>query len=322
LKIARVAFAVALLCAGLTASSATALEVTPEQALTHLAEARGLVADSVRLFSSGRWDDAHLAARNGYLDHFEFVEVALRKVDFGLMVDVEREFVRLRVSVQDGESLGDVDTIAVGLLDGFDRIERVLSAPPPEASVVAAGLGVAFVWAIGYGLIALVSRTRRGLRLAGIATVAAVVAAAVFGTLLVARSAIAVDVGAVIARLTLPVALGALVGAAALLVAGRMPKLRAGLASFSIAVVAVAVAGNVVRGLQLANVLPTTFIPAPKLSAYVSPMIGWHPTMETVMAEGLVAVAFASLIALNAVLARRVASPGSIREKQEIPAPA
>jgi hypothetical protein len=56
------------------AGSPTSAQVTPEEGLAELRQSRALVNRSVELYEAGRAEDAYLAARNAYLDHFEFVE--------------------------------------------------------------------------------------------------------------------------------------------------------------------------------------------------------------------------------------------------------
>src|SRR5688500_11047544 len=67
-------------------------DVTAEEAVHELATARDLVDDSVDLYEDGRAEDAYTAARNSYLDHFEYVEIPLRVRDEGLTLEVEEDY--------------------------------------------------------------------------------------------------------------------------------------------------------------------------------------------------------------------------------------
>jgi hypothetical protein len=334
---ARAAFALALLWAALLAASpVNAIEVTPGQAIEHLTQARMLVVESVNLYREGRNEEAHLAARNAYLDHFEFVEVAIRKVDFGLMVDVEREFVRLRVSVEGSESLGDVDVLAASLLGGFDRIERRLTPPGVDALALAALIGFAAAFGFGTALASVVGTASRK-RFAVLALPAVfVVIAAVVSLAPVDNSAIpaamglcALLVGSFVAfrllarargqglfiataiAVTFVFALLALAGPDLVLCSAFGAALGAATAAVVpnrqfafgfLAAVSVAFAGNTVRALQIMDVLPTTFAVSPGMSRHASPLVGLHPAAETWLLQGIVAGTF--LVGAVVLLAR------------------
>jgi hypothetical protein len=136
-------------------------------------------------------------------------------------------FVRLRASIGNAGAAGDVDQLAVRVLDGFDRVERALSAPSVDAFVI----GAILIAAAGLILLSVVARGRRW-------------------------------------------RLGALAGAA---------------------ILTVPLAGHAVRTLQTMEVLPTHFLGTPDLSAHVTPLLGLHPTLETLLAQALLVSAWVSL---------------------------
>jgi high-affinity iron transporter len=58
-------------------------------------------------------------------------------------------------------------------------------------------------------------------------------------------------------------------------------------------VVSVAFAGNAIRGLQEAALLPVTHLESlPKLPIFVSNLAGWYPTRETLLAQALLAFVY------------------------------
>jgi high-affinity iron transporter len=134
---ARRILAVIGLAAGLMLLGGPALaQVGPTEALQELDRARELVDESVRLYEVGRTEDAYTAARNAYLDHFEFVEIPLRVRDEGLTLALEEDFAQLRNLIEAGVPVEEVRTIAVVVQDGLDDVERVLSSPGLSAPAI------------------------------------------------------------------------------------------------------------------------------------------------------------------------------------------
>ncbi|MDQ3964809.1 MAG: FTR1 family protein, partial [Actinomycetota bacterium] len=82
-------------------------------------------------------DAAYTAARNAYLDHFEYVEIPLRVRDGGLTLEVEEDFAALRNLIEAGAPVGDVEATAAEVRRGLDRVERTLSAPGVAAPLIA-----------------------------------------------------------------------------------------------------------------------------------------------------------------------------------------
>jgi hypothetical protein len=223
----RISIVLALAAAFSAASVSAARDVTPEEALVELARSRVAAIESVRLYHAGQPEEAHQVALEGYLNHFETVEFAVRGIDLGLMVTTELMFIRLRASIGNAGAAGDVDQLAVRVLDGFDRVERALSAPGPETFVVGAVLAAA----AGLILVFVVTRGRRW-RMGAVAG---------------------------LAILTLPVA------------------------------------GHAIRTLQTMDLLPTHFMATPDLSAHMTPLLGLHPTLETLLGQALLVSAWVSL---------------------------
>ncbi|MDQ3964038.1 MAG: hypothetical protein M3277_09055, partial [Actinomycetota bacterium] len=71
-------------------------DVSTSEAVGELEHARALIDDAVALYRAGDVDAAYTAARNAYLDHFEYVEIPLRVRDGGLTLEVEEDFAALR----------------------------------------------------------------------------------------------------------------------------------------------------------------------------------------------------------------------------------
>lgn len=126
--------AVALLWAP---SAAFAQEVTPSEAIDELTIARRLVDRSLELYEGGRADEAYVAARNSYLDHFEYVEIPLRVRDEGLTLAVEEDYATFRNLIEAGAPMDEVEGVAVEIRRGLDDVERTLSEPGLAAPILA-----------------------------------------------------------------------------------------------------------------------------------------------------------------------------------------
>jgi high-affinity iron transporter len=120
-----------------TASPARAADAAPDDAIVHLDQARALVDQSADLYAAGDAAAALIAARDAYLDHFEFVEIPLRVRDDALTLELEEDFARLRGAIEGAAPASEVRAIAVEVLDGLDRVERTLSSPGLAAPIIA-----------------------------------------------------------------------------------------------------------------------------------------------------------------------------------------
>lgn len=134
----------------LAPSAALAQEVTPNEAVRELEVARRLVDKSVELYGSGDAEAAYTAARNSYLDHFEYVEIPLRVRDESLTLAVEEDYASLRNLMEAGAPVRDVEAVAADVHRGLDAVERELSEPGVAAPLLA--LGYAFTILFREGL--------------------------------------------------------------------------------------------------------------------------------------------------------------------------
>ncbi len=178
------------------AAPAHAADVTPERGVTELQRARDLIARSVELYEHGDRDRAYEAARNAYLDHFEYVEIPLRVRDEALTLALEEDFAALRNSVESGASVDEVESSALEVTRGLDRVERRLSDPGLAAPLLALisafvilfreGIEAVLVIAAILGYLEASRNTQyrgavlKGVGAAGLATILTFVAASVF----------------------------------------------------------------------------------------------------------------------------------------------
>ena len=92
---------------------------------------------SIELYSAGNAEEAYIAARNSYLDHFEYVEIPLRVRDEGLTLAVEEDYAALRNLIEAGAPLDEIESTAADVHRGLDDVERTLSEPGLAAPVLA-----------------------------------------------------------------------------------------------------------------------------------------------------------------------------------------
>ena len=112
-------------------------DVTAEEGVHELETARDLVDESVELYEAGDTEAAYTAARNSYLDHFEYVEIPLRIRDEGLTLAVEEDYAALRNLIDAGVPVGDVELAAAAVHRGLNDVERTLSEPGLAAPLLA-----------------------------------------------------------------------------------------------------------------------------------------------------------------------------------------
>ncbi|MFN2389407.1 MAG: FTR1 family protein [Actinomycetota bacterium] len=112
-------------------------DVTAEEAVHELETARALVDESVELYEAGDAEAAYIAARNSYLDHFEYVEIPLRVRDESLTLEVEEDYAALRNLIEAGAPVDQIESVAAEVHRGLDDVERTLSEPGLAAPVLA-----------------------------------------------------------------------------------------------------------------------------------------------------------------------------------------
>lgn len=180
----------------LFAPAALAAEVGVDEAITELDASRSLIDESVELYEAGDAEGAYTAARNAYLDHFEYVEIPLRVRDEALTLELEEDFATLRNLIEAGAPPEEVDAVAGETLRGLDTVERELDKPGTAAPLIAAmssfvilfreGLEAVLVVAAILGYLEASRNTQyrapvlRGIGAAVVATIVLFVAAAIF----------------------------------------------------------------------------------------------------------------------------------------------
>ena len=120
-----------------SAAQSSGGDVSLREAIAELDVARRLVDRSIELYESGRNEEAYEAARNSYLDHFEYVEIPLRVRDESLTLAVEEDYAVLRSLIESGAALDQVESVSAEVHRGLDEVERTLSEPGVAAPLIA-----------------------------------------------------------------------------------------------------------------------------------------------------------------------------------------
>ena len=101
--------------------------VTREDAILELDEVRATIDDTLELLDAGQRDRALSQAQDGYLYHFELVEIPLQVVDLDLKVRAEGLFAEIRGMIEDGAPTADIRAKLVELRGVLEESERRLT---------------------------------------------------------------------------------------------------------------------------------------------------------------------------------------------------
>jgi high-affinity iron transporter len=187
---------IALVVFGLACTAAPgqahAAGVTRQDAIDELQAVRVSIDETLELFKAGKDADALAKARSGYLNHFETVEIPLRLIDPGLTVEAESLFAEVRQLVGGGAPASEVRSKIVELRAVVDDVERRLTSASAGAAAIVTGQSFLIIFREGLEVVLLLSvllgylesakagHLRRpvllGVGLAGLATVATVIA--------------------------------------------------------------------------------------------------------------------------------------------------
>jgi high-affinity iron transporter len=133
------------------------VDVGPEEGVEELDKSRALIDRALELYEEGDADAAYTAARNAYLDHFEYVEIPLRVRDEGLTLELEEDFAAFRNQIEAGTDIGAVEETVAELRRGLDSVERTLSEPGIAAPIIAAGYSFLILFREGFEAVLVVA---------------------------------------------------------------------------------------------------------------------------------------------------------------------
>jgi high-affinity iron transporter len=128
-----------------------------EDAIEEVQNVRISIDLTLSLIKQGKSDEAFTAAANGYLNHFELVEVPLRIIDNDLTIDTEGRFADIRQLIRNHASVDRVRDELVELRGALDTIERELTATGAAAPALIFGQSFLIIFREGFEVVLLVS---------------------------------------------------------------------------------------------------------------------------------------------------------------------
>jgi high-affinity iron transporter len=138
-------------------STPAAAATSREEAIEEVQNVRISIDLTLSLIKQGRSEEAFTAAANGYLNHFEMVEVPLRIIDNDLTIDTEGRFADIRQLIRNNAPVERVRDELVALRGALDTIERKLTATGAAAPALIFGQSFLIIFREGFEVVLLVS---------------------------------------------------------------------------------------------------------------------------------------------------------------------
>jgi high-affinity iron transporter len=142
---------------GAAPATAQSGSVSRDEAIRQLDVVRDSIDRTLALIKDGRATDAFNEAKNGYLSHFELVEVPLRVVDPTLTSDAETKFAEIRGLITDHASTEEIRNNIIELRSLIDDAERQLTDEGIGAPAVVFGQSFIIIFREGLEAVLLVS---------------------------------------------------------------------------------------------------------------------------------------------------------------------
>jgi high-affinity iron transporter len=138
------------------AAGAVGSNVSRDQAIDQLQRVRVSMNETLSLFKQGKEAEALKQAQQGYLKHFEYVEIPLRVADPQFTLDAESKFAEVRQAIRDNRT-GDVRVRIVELRGIVDEAERKLSSPGLTAPLLVTSQSFLIIFREGLEAVLLLS---------------------------------------------------------------------------------------------------------------------------------------------------------------------
>ena len=138
-------------------ASAASANVSRDEGIRLLQQTRLTVDETLARMKSGDGAAALKAAQDGYLSHFELVEVPLRIADNALTIDTETKFAQIRQLIKDDASIDEIRTEIVELRAMLDKAERKLTDAGVSAPAIIVGQSFLILFREGFEVVLLLS---------------------------------------------------------------------------------------------------------------------------------------------------------------------
>ena len=146
-----------LLVLGVAPGVAAASGVSQAEAVKLLDETRRSVDETLRMIENGQADEALAIARDGYLTHFELVEIPLRIADNKLTIEAEAQFAIIRQDIKDNAPIDRIRDEIVALRNLLDQAERSLTEAGVGAPALVTSQAFLILFREGFEIILLLS---------------------------------------------------------------------------------------------------------------------------------------------------------------------
>jgi high-affinity iron transporter len=160
-RLVRVALFVILAAAGSAAfiagASPAAAGVSRGDGIESLEDTRRSIDRTLELIKAGREQQAFTEAANGYLTHFEKVEIPLRVVDNALTIRAEGMFAEIRTMIRSNAPTAEIRDRIVDLRTLLDDAERKLTAAGIGAPSLVIGQAFLILFREGFEVVLLMS---------------------------------------------------------------------------------------------------------------------------------------------------------------------
>ncbi len=151
------ALAGAALATGITPASADSPSVSRKDAIAKVQEVRGSIDRTLALIKAGQSEQAFEEAKDGYLNHFELVEIPLRVADNSLTIHAESLFAEIRTMIRNDDPEGEIRDKIVELRGVMDDVERKLTSTGLTAPALVLGQSFLIIFREGFEVILLLS---------------------------------------------------------------------------------------------------------------------------------------------------------------------
>ena len=146
----------ALLGAGVKPAAASS-GVSRSNGIARLDETRQSIDRTLGLIKSGQSEQAFAEARNGYLTHFELVEIPLRVADNKLTIEAEGRFAEIRQAIRSKQPVGTIRDQIIELRSLLDRAERKLTDTGVGAPSLVVGQSFLILFREGFEVVLLLA---------------------------------------------------------------------------------------------------------------------------------------------------------------------
>jgi high-affinity iron transporter len=156
-SLAAILFVLAAVALGAPAAGAQGTSVSRSEAIRQLDTVRVSIDRTLALVKAGRDQQAFAEAKDGYLSHFEYVEIPLRVADAQLTGDAETQFAEIRGLISNKAPTSEIRTAIIELRGMIDDAERKLTDAGLSAPAVVFGQSFIIIFREGLEAVLLVS---------------------------------------------------------------------------------------------------------------------------------------------------------------------